>query len=70
MKNWTSALWFEVDVATHSIANALNAGFLIVGKEYVQLVEIITTRVDNFKLRGLKNYNLRLLFHIQIEWVF
>jgi hypothetical protein len=42
MKIWTSALWFEADVATHSIVYALNAGFLIVGKEYVPLVEWTT----------------------------
>lgn len=39
MKIWTSALWFGADVATHSIADALNAGFLNAEKEDVLLVE-------------------------------
>lgn len=70
MKIWTSVLCFEADVATHSIENALNTGFLNAEEEAVLSVELITTIVDNFKLRNLKNYNLRLLFHIQIERIF
>ena len=51
MKIWTSALWFEVgDATTHSIANALNAGFLSAEKEDVLLVERTMMKVDDFKM--------------------
>jgi hypothetical protein len=47
MKIWISVLWFEADDATtHSIADALNSGFLIAESESVQLVERITTKID------------------------
>ena len=58
------------DVATHSIVDAFNAGFLNAEKEAVLLVERTMMKVDDFKSRNLENYNLCLLFHIQIERVF
>jgi hypothetical protein len=39
MKIWRIVLWFGVDVATHFIVDAFNAGFLIVGKKSAPLVE-------------------------------
>jgi hypothetical protein len=36
------------DATTHSIANALNAGFLNAEEESVLLVEGTTTRLDDF----------------------
>ena len=50
MKIWTSVLWFGEDVATHSIADALNTGFLNAEKEDVLLVELTMMKVDNFKM--------------------
>ena len=61
MKTWRIVLWLRVDVATHFIVDAFNAGFLIVGKKSAPLVEWSIIRVDNFELRDLKNYNFFLV---------
>jgi hypothetical protein len=42
------------DATTHSIANALNVGFLNAEKEAVLLVERTMMKVDDFKSRNLK----------------
>ena len=58
------------DATTHSIVDAFNAGFRNAEKEGVLLVERTMMKVDDFKMLYLENYNLCLLFHIQIERVF